>query len=983
MGGGDNELIIKTALDAVGFEKGSKKLMSAIRGLSSSLKNAFGRIVGAASVFAVLSRAISTFMSQNQELSKQVGAIWTTLGNALGPIITQIVNWVSLAVSYLVELMRLLGLTAKTASDASKAAQGAGGALQKTVAGFDELNKLSAGGGGGGAGTLQDVDPVDWMEELAEALKSKAWDKAADIIVDKFNELIDAAKKKAKELGKKIGEYLGGALKIAARVIKGVNWKGIGDAIAKFFNGLLEEIDGEDLGTILVGKLTIAFGMLTGFLENFDFEQFADFISRMIIGAFETVGEAIAKADFRKIGENIRKFFARLWENREEIAEAIFGALRAAWDAALDLLWGLISSDDKEPPLIKSLDGVRESVEKLWDVVKEKAGEIWDKLSPILEKAIDTWLPEFFDQLADAISDLADILSGKMNFGEFLANMSGLEKVLLILSGIKLVGLIRGLGSVVTKITGPVFNAFFGGEGGGLIGWLSKAVLGFGDVAGEAVGASGALAGIAGDATGAAGGILGLAGEIGALLPTLGLVAGAAALAGVAIYSIVDYCDYIDNVGFLDMSASVEDCAENVDRLAASLEEAKVQEQLLIDSGGVPMGEVDQATIAYMHSVEQLGEKMGYTREQMEILFTYYGTSSEALSELKKHNDDLIKSMTEEKKSVEEISAELGLSAEYVAAQVEQNLALAEATQQTAQTGTELTEANRELSQEQRRGAESADKLREGTENVGEGFTNLETTVSDAAENMRTDFIENMDEMGDEGSSTISEINSEFSYNFGILSSNAYYWGRDLIINFNNGMVNAVNSVLVPTMENIAQAIKNYIGFSEPEKGPLSDFHTYAPDMMKLFADGIDKNEDKVLKSVGNLAGGISDAIDGGDYDIAIGTAAQFDSAMDGFADKVVAGFSDLIDRLQAIAENVTFSMPAMAGGGIVPYGVAGGSSTGGYVGGGSSSDNMASLMSEFRNALNNITFVAQFGDLKALAKRITTIQKETERAGG
>ena len=34
--------------------------------------------------------------------------------------------------------------------------------------------------------------------------------------------------------------------------------------------------------------------------------------------------------------------------------------------------------------------------------------------------------------------------------------------------------------------------------------------------------------------------------------------------------------------------------------------------------------------------------------------------------------------------------------------------------------------------------------------------------------------------------------------------------------------------------------------FSEPEKGPLSNFHTFAPDMMKLFAKGITDNEDVI-----------------------------------------------------------------------------------------------------------------------------------------
>lgn len=67
-------------------------------------------------------------------------------------------------------------------------------------------------------------------------------------------------------------------------------------------------------------------------------------------------------------------------------------------------------------------------------------------------------------------------------------------------------------------------------------------------------------------------------------------------------------------------------------------------------------------------------------------------------------------------------------------------------------------------------------------------------------------------------------------------------WGSDLITNFINGILSRVNA-LWSTVSGIAQGIRDYIGFSEPEEGPLSNFHTYAPDMMRLFAQGIRENE--------------------------------------------------------------------------------------------------------------------------------------------
>ena len=70
----------------------------------------------------------------------------------------------------------------------------------------------------------------------------------------------------------------------------------------------------------------------------------------------------------------------------------------------------------------------------------------------------------------------------------------------------------------------------------------------------------------------------------------------------------------------------------------------------------------------------------------------------------------------------------------------------------------------------------------------------------------------------------------------------AKQWGADLIQNFVGGITSKMSG-LMGTVRSIGQGIKNMLGFSEPKEGPLSDFHTYAPDMMELFAKGIRDNE--------------------------------------------------------------------------------------------------------------------------------------------
>lgn len=69
---------------------------------------------------------------------------------------------------------------------------------------------------------------------------------------------------------------------------------------------------------------------------------------------------------------------------------------------------------------------------------------------------------------------------------------------------------------------------------------------------------------------------------------------------------------------------------------------------------------------------------------------------------------------------------------------------------------------------------------------------------------------------------------------FGSRSKEASIWGSDLVMNFVNGIKQKF-SALVSTVQEMAQTVKDYIGFSEPDKGPLSDFHTYGGDMVDNF----------------------------------------------------------------------------------------------------------------------------------------------------
>ena len=118
----------------------------------------------------------------------------------------------------------------------------------------------------------------------------------------------------------------------------------------------------------------------------------------------------------------------------------------------------------------------------------------------------------------------------------------------------------------------------------------------------------------------------------------------------------------------------------------------------------------------------------------------------------------------------------------------------------------------------------------------------------------------------------------------GIAKLNPLQWGKDLIDNFIKGITGGIQAVK-DAVGKVAGAVKDFLGFSEPEDGPLSNFHTFAPDMMKLFAQGIDQNVGVVTDSVEDMsaqvAGAMKNDLDGAAFDVAANVSTNGRGGMD------------------------------------------------------------------------------------------------------
>lgn len=154
---------------------------------------------------------------------------------------------------------------------------------------------------------------------------------------------------------------------------------------------------------------------------------------------------------------------------------------------------------------------------------------------------------------------------------------------------------------------------------------------------------------------------------------------------------------------------------------------------------------------------------------------------------------------------------------------------------------------------------------------MGEYGMTLFTQLSERGEEIRTKICELIPKI-------IESIGSAFMDKYGDLQrmgmdifdnvsngirsvlSNAWAWGSDLISNFVAGIWANIQSVIDAAV-NIGNTIRDYIGFSEPDKGPLSNFHTFAPDMMELFASGIKDNAYLIGQSFTESLAGLETAV--------------------------------------------------------------------------------------------------------------------------
>lgn len=367
-------------------------VMSALTQLKNSLATAF------APILSVVAPILTTFINMLSSAATAVARLTAALTGK-----TSFVKATAVQQDYAASLNN----TASAAGSAADAAQEA----SKTLAGFDEINKLDApsgssggGGGGGGAGggagdmfTTEQIEPLnfdswgaafsafldkllnDGIPMLKNALTSLAgWinDFAANV-AEMFT--FPGVKDKVVQLGQEvafafndfvnqidwatIGTALGAgfdlALAFLANLIYSFDFMNLGANLATMFNNAISSVGWAALGQLLWAKFKIALEMLAGFLLNLDMPELAQAAGNVVVGFANAAADTINKIDWGGLVVQVFTFIRNVdWIG---LIESLFELVSSGISAGFEIIGALLGE------LVLSLWDI---ISSAWDSVK-------------------------------------------------------------------------------------------------------------------------------------------------------------------------------------------------------------------------------------------------------------------------------------------------------------------------------------------------------------------------------------------------------------------------------------------------------------------------------------------------------------------------------------------------------------------------------------------------------------------------------------
>lgn len=379
----------------------------------------------------VMSRYASEFLYFKNAIATAVMPVL----RAMIPLIEQVINKVIDFINVLAQIgSAFFGGTFTKAkyfwvdyADSLDKANGRAKALHHQLAGFDELNNLTAPSGGSGSPEL--LDPSKMFEEAN--ISGKILEK-----VEKIKEVIE----KIKKFGKDIWDIV---KPIKDKVVDIFNWfkklwdriypnlqkvwelvEKIWDKVAKpltegfikgFLDGLFGDTDSEGADDMIekIGKISDAIGTasekISGWLDKLDTEKMKDFgeavgkllgniafYSAYLPIPFALFGQPKFHEDIDKLTKKIEKFNEKLDKLKESITSFISSIIQLIIDWNI-VCWDLGSAIGKAiGEFLRTGD-----IETAWNRLTEKLEQIFETAKEVIGGDLDTIKQKLLDLVRD------------------------------------------------------------------------------------------------------------------------------------------------------------------------------------------------------------------------------------------------------------------------------------------------------------------------------------------------------------------------------------------------------------------------------------------------------------------------------------------------------------------------------------------------------------------------------------------------------
>ncbi len=811
----------------------------------------------------------------------------------------------------------------KQAVEFGSAVDKAGKAVKDFTLGIDELNILNAdsGSGSGGGASFGDMfeevevpsEIADWAAKIREAMEAGDWRSVGTILADKLNEVVDSWDSYA--WGAKLGGLINNGLNVAYGFLTEFDFTALGVKVGEAFTGIFDTVDFDLLGRTFAAKwnalfdflygvvTTIPWGELglhiaeivNGFADELHWDRIGQTISEGLTGIFTAAKTALCAIHWDEIGGGLAEILNNIdWYG---IVNGVLTTITAALEALKQGIDGFVANWQWQDMARQIYTGINDSIDTIsWGELGKSIGSgIKTALAFVTEILTKTDFEKIGKRIGEFVVglDWVGILSG-------LAKMivSGINAAVKAVTGLlsEIVphvkewatrlaqnfmdcirkiewkdagkalsdGLIAALDFMITFLkevdwdeVGQHISDFFTS-----IDWdtlLTK----WGELMGTVIDAKLKLIDVSG--------ILEVGGNI-----VKGLLEGV--LAEINAVGLVGWLwdkfvglivNTVKNLFGIHSPSTV--FAEIGRMLPAGLLEG-----LLTGWGDIPnffsekLGDLKtalkdaweemktNASDAWSSVKETLGgwwdritgdAKTKFGKTKGEISTVWKDTHTETSEKWKGIHGDLTTSWSSIETNAQE---KFGKTKERI------STAWSETQSDTSEKWKgihgDLTTSWSSIE------TDAQEKFGKTKERISTAWSETQTDSDEKWTRIQRGLKDAWELLNNDANTWFGKITSTVSNIWSNLVSDALNWGRDLCRNIAGGIDTGLSWVR-SAASSVASGISSYLHFSEPDVGPLSRFHTFMPDMLKLMAAGIRENAGLAENAAYELADRVSAAI--------------------------------------------------------------------------------------------------------------------------